>query len=246
VAHSGNVALAKKGFTLIELLVVVAIIAVLVAMLLPALAKARDQARRVQCASNLHQVGLASGFYRGDNEGFFASVTASSLGVPQYSSWNYGFMIWCTGGQNHASYAEVAAVPNDRRPMYRYIQNVTLWRCPSDTYWWFWVSVGCPPETYFNYGSSYGFNAGANVGTWPPPGLFGRKSEAISNPSRTIEYAEYVANTYWGGSSSDSNLRWHRQDAPWTQILFTDGHVTFTLVQPGANFQVGPDYSFFP
>jgi len=49
----------RHGFTLIELLVVVAIIAVLIAMLLPMLNKARESAKRVQCASNLRQNGLA-------------------------------------------------------------------------------------------------------------------------------------------------------------------------------------------
>jgi prepilin-type N-terminal cleavage/methylation domain-containing protein len=57
----------KNGFTLIELLVVVAIIAVLVALLLPALARARDMAKRAACGSNLRQMGVYSQAYSGDN-----------------------------------------------------------------------------------------------------------------------------------------------------------------------------------
>ncbi len=56
----------KRGFTLIELLVVVAIIAVLAALLLPAISMVRDAARRVVCASNLRQLGMGMATYAGD------------------------------------------------------------------------------------------------------------------------------------------------------------------------------------
>ncbi len=58
-----------KSFTLIELLVVVAIIAVLVALLLPALASAREMGKRTKCGSNLKQIGLGFNFYIEDNKG---------------------------------------------------------------------------------------------------------------------------------------------------------------------------------
>src|SRR5436853_7051721 len=64
----------RTAFTLVELLIVVGIVALLVAILMPSLARAREQARRVQCASNLRQITLATIMYADRNGGVLPGV----------------------------------------------------------------------------------------------------------------------------------------------------------------------------
>lgn len=82
----------RTGFTLIELLVVVAIIAILAAMLLPTLSRAREKAREASCISRMRQYGIAFMAYAQDYEGYLPAVRTADGGLPNYyqnQNWYY-------------------------------------------------------------------------------------------------------------------------------------------------------------
>lgn len=214
----------KKAFTLIELLVVIAIIAILAAILFPAFARARENARRTSCTSNLKQIGLGMMQYLQDYDQLYP---AAGLGVMEPSGGTATPI--ALPAATYTTY--VSAVGYQYTWMdyiFPYVKSVQLFRCPS-------IKGGASQNSY-GYNSAFGIR-----GTQANYGIAGftRIHEArITRPSEAVMVMDFhdqggpVAGAgqslYWAAGLDAATYPKH-QDAVTPHmdgavIAYADGH----------------------
>lgn len=203
----------KKGFTLIELLVVIAIIAILAAILFPVFARARENARRSSCQSNLKQIGIGIMMYTQDYDEFFPIQPAGSL--DDYSYYTYIKNVQVINCPSK-TYADGSTTTGG------YSSNPLIMRVPSTT-----NSIGIGPNTRFV--SQGALIAPAKTYLVLDGGFYTMHPTYATNPSGNNFYLP-GAGSY--GIVQNSGMR--DENVPdfltgrhftGVNILFTDGHV---------------------
>ena len=225
----------RKGFTLIELLVVVAIIAILAAMLLPALSRARERARQAVCIANLKQMGLACLLYANDNNEYLPGICYQGNGSGSWVSGATGNAVWYT---EIFQYLYPNLYVYNSSLNYNTELNLSLagncvYNCPSQNphFWYsdYAYNIGCP-----GYGPAYAGINGMKLSRIIHPSLaFMLADQGDSGGFTTFNMAANT-NAFAQGTGNDEYMltaaaQRHGGNGSITGIVnfaFCDGHVS--------------------
>jgi prepilin-type N-terminal cleavage/methylation domain-containing protein/prepilin-type processing-associated H-X9-DG protein len=161
----------RGAFTLVELLVVIAIIAILASLLLPSLSRAKQQAKGIECLSNMRQLTIAWVNYAGDNDDDLATnVVGSRLQGQKMVDWASGYEDW--SDPDDPDNTNVLNLESPLGLLWPYSQSLAIYKCPSD------------PSSLIR---SVSMNLRMNGGDWPAAPIAEytnpNKLSAIVNPA---------------------------------------------------------------